>query len=363
VPTAPEQLDGLLHHLWSLQGTDLHLTAGSCPLIRVQGELRRIVEYPPFKPADTAALAQRLLTVQQQVDLSQGRDVDFSVNWQNKARIRGNAFHQRGSVAMALRVMPRRIPTFAELGLPESVRRLADLTRGLVIVSGPTGSGKSTTMAAIIDWINEHRAVHVLTIEDPIEYLHAHKRGAVNQREIGSDAESFASALHSAVREDPDVLLVGEMRDIESIRVALTLAETGHLVFATLHTNDTAQTVNRLVDVFPTDQQPQIRLQLSSALTAIVHQRLLPRVGGGQVAAFEVLLANAPVRNLISQGKIGQLRNQLLTFQRQGMQTLEASLSELVAEGAVTYNSAVAHAQFPGDIGPGDGSQPGTSTG
>ncbi|MDP3972014.1 MAG: PilT/PilU family type 4a pilus ATPase [Candidatus Nanopelagicales bacterium] len=347
----PEQLDGMLQRLWGVQGTDLHLTAGSAPLIRVRGELQRVPDTPTLKPADTAALAQRLLTTQQQQELDRGRDVDFSVNWQGKARIRGNVFHQRGSVAIALRVMPRRIPTFAELGLPESVSRLASLTRGLVIVGGPTGSGKSTTMAALIDWINENRAVHVLTIEDPIEFLHAHKRGAVNQREIGSDAESFASALRSAVREDPDVLLVGEMRDIESIRVALTLAETGHLVFATLHTNDTAQTVNRLVDVFPTDQQPQIRLQLSSAVTAIVHQRLLPRIGGGQVAAFEVLLANAPVRNLIAQGKYSHLRNQMLTFQRQGMQTLEASLSDLVAKGTIEYGSALAHAQYPADVG------------
>ena len=217
-------------------------------------------------------------------------------------------------------------------------------------MTGPTGAGKSTTLASIVDWINTNRALHILTIEDPIEYVHDHKRSAVNQREVGEDTDSFGQALRSALREDPDVILVGEMRDLESIRFALTLAETGHLVFATLHTNDTAQSVDRLVDVFPGDQQPQIRVQLANTLTGIVHQRLLPQIAGGMVAAYEVLVANSPVRNLIKDGKSNQLRNQVITGQSVGMQTLELSLNELVHGGLVSYDEAVARSGFPREI-------------
>jgi twitching motility protein PilT len=276
--------------------------------------------------------------------------MDFSFSWRGDARIRGNAFRQRGAVAVALRMIPRTIPSFDELGTPDLVRRFAELKQGLVFVTGPTGSGKSTTLASIIDWINTNRAVHVITVEDPIEYVHQHKRSAVNQREVGEDTDSFASALRSCLREDPDVILVGEMRDLESIRFALTLAETGHVVFGTLHTNDTAQAVDRLIDVFPGDQQPQIRVQLASSLTGVIYQRLVPRIGGGMVAAYEVLYGNTPVRNLVKEGKSSQLRNQIVTGQRDGMQTLEMSLTELVGAGVVSYDEAVARSLYPRDV-------------
>lgn len=341
-----------LDQLWRHHGTDLHLTAGTPPLIRLNGELVPISGQPPLTADQVRELVLSLLTKDQREQLAAGADVDFSLSWHDTARLRGNVFRQRDSYAVALRMMPHRIPTFDELKLPSAVRDLANLRQGLVLLGGPTGSGKSTTLAAIVDWINTNRAVHVLTIEDPIEYLHTYKRAAINQRAVGLDTESFAAALKSALREDPDVIVVGEMRDLESIRFTLTLAETGHLVFASLHTNDTSQTINRLIDVFPADQQPQVRVQLSTALTAVAHQRLLPRRGGGQVAAFEVMLANPPIRNLLAQGKAGQLRNQLLSFQRDGMRTLEVSLSELVAEGLVDYAEAVACSQYPRDVRP-----------
>jgi twitching motility protein PilT len=227
-----------------------------------------------------------------------------------------------------------------------------------VLVTGPTGSGKSTTLAAIVDWINEHRHVHVLTIEDPIEYVHGYKRAAVNQREVGSDTESFAQALRSALREDPDVLLVGEMRDLESIRFALTLAETGHLVLATLHTNDTTQAIDRVIDVFPADQQPQIRVQLASTVTGVVYQRLLPKIGGGQVAAYEVLVATPAVRNLVKEGKTNQLRNQLVMGQREGSLSLELSLNVLVRDGVVSYEEAVSRSLYPKDVRRPEGAVP-----
>lgn len=343
-------VDLLLDVLWSLGGSDLLLTAGTCPRIRVDGELLAAPHTGRLVPSDTERMAAELLSDTQQVAFGEGTDIDFSFSWRDRARIRGSAFRQRGATALALRLMPYRIPSFDELGLPESVRRFAGLDQGLVLVTGPTGSGKSTTLASMIDWINTNRAVHVLTIEDPIEYVHQHKRAAVNQREVGADTDSFPSALRSALREDPDVLLVGEMRDLASIRFALTLAETGHLVLATLHTNDTAQAVDRLVDVFPGDQQPQIRLQLAAALTGIVHQRLLPRVGGGRAAAYEVLVATTAVRNLIRSSKANQLRNVIVTGQRDGMQTLEASLNVLLGEGAISGDDAASRSLHPGDL-------------
>ena len=261
------------------------------------------------------------------------RQVDFAFSWANKARVRGNAFLQKGSAALAMRVIPFAIPTFAELGLPSIVEEWVRSPKGMVLVTGPTGSGKSTSLAAMIDYINNHRALHILTIEDPVEYLHEHKRSAVNQREVGSDADSFADALRAALREDPDVVMVGEMRDPESIQAALTIAETGHLVFASLHTNDSAQTLDRIVDVFPSAQQPQVRLQLTHTLIGILNQQLIPRIGGGRVAAFEVLIGTSAICNLIREGKTRQIRNLVSTGQRLGMRTLEASLSELVEMG------------------------------
>ena len=343
-------VDHLLQALWSAGGTDLLLTAGTAPLLRVDGELRPADGSAVLTPDDTLALAESLLTDRQRETFAASNELDFSFSWRGNARVRGNAFRQRGAVAVALRMIPRDIPTFDQLGLPLVVQRFAALKQGLVFVTGPTGSGKSTTLASMIDWINTNRAVHMLTIEDPIEYVHEHKRSAVNQREVGEDTESFPQALRSALREDPDVILVGEMRDLESIRFALTLAETGHLVFATLHTNDTAQAVDRLIDVFPGDQQPQVRVQLASTLTGVVYQRLLPRVGGGLVAAYEVLVGTTPVRNLVKEGKTNQLRNQIITGQRDGMQTLEQSLNALIAAGTITYDEAVTRSLYPRDV-------------
>ena len=339
----------LLHQLWEAKGTDLLLTAGARPLVRVDGDLRALEDRPVLTGEDTDALVRALLTPSQEAAFSGRRELDFSFTWE-QARVRGNAFYQRDALACALRLIPSAIPSFADLDVPPAVQRLATLKQGLVLVTGPTGSGKSTTLASLIDHVNTHRALHVLTIEDPIEYVHEHKRSAVNQREVGEDTDSFVDALRNALREDPDVILVGEMRDLESIRFALTLAETGHLVFATLHTNDTSQAVDRMVDVFPGDQQPQIRVQLASSLTAVVHQRLMPRQGGGLVAAYEVLLATAPVRNLVKEGKTNQLRNQIVTGQKDGMQTLEQSLSALVVAGTVSLDEALARTQYPRDV-------------
>ncbi len=271
------------------------------------------------------------------------------------ARLRGNAFMQRGEVALALRMIPSSIPTFEELGLPPVATWLAELPRGLVLVTGPTGCGKSTTLASIIDHINEHRELHILTVEDPIEYVHQHKRSVVNQREVGLDSQTFERALRSALREDPDVLLIGEMRDLESIQIALTMAETGHLVFATLHTNDAAQALDRIIDVFPADRQDQIRVQLAASLAAVLAQRLVPRIGGGMVAAFEVLVATPAVRNLLREGKTNQLRNVMTTSQKDGMLTLEASMARLVQAGLISYEAALSRHHAPEGPGPSAG--------
>ncbi|HEX8093113.1 type IV pilus twitching motility protein PilT [Jatrophihabitans sp.] len=344
------RIDGLLDGLWRAGGTDLLLTAGLAPQYRVHGDLYSVPDEAKLSGADTEALLAEVLSPAQ-FDAFAGRhEYDFSFSWRDEARIRGNAFTQRDQITLALRMIPRQIPTMEQLGLPPV---LGDFTRqhqGLVLVTGPTGSGKSTTLAAMIDQINTQRACHILTIEDPIEYVHEHKRSAISQREVGSDTASFPDALRAALREDPDVLLVGEMRDLDSIRFALTIAETGHLVFATLHTNDTAQALSRIVDVFPGDQQAQVRVQLAAALTGIVYQRLLPRTGGGMIAAYEVLVATSPVRALIKEGKTHQLRNTLLTGQRDGMVTFEQSLSALVRQNLISYDDAVARSLYPKDI-------------
>jgi twitching motility protein PilT len=346
------RVDGLLDALWQARGTDLLLTAGLPPLLRVHGDLTAVPGHPVLTGEDTAALLAELLSDDQAGAWRTAHEFDFSFSWRDHARVRGNAFTQRGETVVALRMIPRVIPGMEDLGLPPILAGFARRHQGLVLVTGPTGSGKSTTLAAIIDRINTERACHILTVEDPIEYVHEHRRSAVNQREVGTDTESFPAALRSALREDPDVLLVGEMRDLESIRFALTIAETGHLVFATLHTNDTAQSLARMIDVFPAGQQEQVRVQLAAALTGIVHQRLLPRIGGGLVAAFEVLVANTAVRNLIKEGKPHQLRNALVTGHRDGMVTLEQSLSALVAAGLVSPADAAARSLHPQDIAP-----------
>ncbi|MDQ1704632.1 MAG: twitching motility protein PilT [Frankiaceae bacterium] len=345
------QVDRLLENLWELGATDLVLTVGAPPLMRLDGELQPFNGDQPLTADDTQSMLASILSSQNREPFTDdSRELDFSFSWRETARIRGNAYRQRGNVAVALRLIPHEIPSFEWLGLPEQVRSWSELRRGLVLVTGPTGGGKSTTLASLIDHINQNRRVHIITIEDPIEYVHDHAMSAVDQREVGDDTASFADALRSALREDPDVLLVGEMRDLESIRFALTIAETGHLVFATLHTNDVAQALDRIVDVFPSDQQPQIRVQLANTLSGICYQRLLPKQSGGMTAAYEVMVANSAVRNLVREGKTNQLRNVLVTGQNDGMQTLEMSLSQLVKDGIVSYEEALAVSLFPKEL-------------
>ncbi len=339
-----------LQILWDQKGSDLLLAGGSAPRIRVDGKLRPLEGAPILSGTEIHNLVVTLLDPAEIEIFEEHQDVDFSFSWEDKARLRASAFTQRGETALALRMIPTVIPSFLELGLPAAADRLAALPRGLVLVTGPTGSGKSTTLASIIDRINETRSQHILTIEDPVEYLHFHKKSAVTQREIGLDSPTFDRALRSALREDPDVLLLGEMRDIESIQMALTMAETGHLVFATLHTNDAAQAVDRIIDVFPDWRQDQVRIQLAASLGAIVAQRLVPRIGGGRVAAFEVLIANHPVRNLIREGKSNQLMNVMTTNQSEGMRTMESSLAALIKDDVITYEDALEVSTHPKEI-------------
>ena len=338
----------LLDSLFAREASDLILSAGAAPAFRVDGQL--VFSGQNLTSEDTERLIRELLAPQQRVAFSEQNNVDFSFQWGDHGRIRGNAFRQRGSAAVALRAIPTHIPSFEELMLPETVEELAKAPHGLVLFTGPTGSGKSTTQASLIDAINTEQSRHIITIEDPIEYLHHHKRSVIEQREVGVDTPSFASALRSALREDPDVVLVGEMRDLESIAIALTVAETGHLVFATLHTNDAGQAIHRMVDVFPSGQQQQIRVQLGSTLVAVVHQELLPKIGGGRVAAFEVLMATPAVKNLIRENKVGQLRNVMVTSADAGMCTLEAALGWLVRAGLVSEVDALARSTFPKEV-------------
>jgi twitching motility protein PilT len=345
-----EAIERWLEVMWDRKGSDLLLTTGSQPRIRVDGGLNAIDDSPVLTGEQIDQIVRGLLSPEHEETLEQNQDVDFSFSWLDRARLRGSAFTQKGEMALALRMIPTQIPTFEELGLPPVAEWMARLPRGLVLVTGPTGSGKSTTLASIIDRINDTRAVHILTIEDPIEYVHSHKHSAVSQREVGTDSPSFERALRSALREDPDVLLVGEMRDHESIQLALTLAETGHLVFSTLHTNDTAQAIDRIVDVFPDWKQEQIRVQLGGSLAAVVAQRLAPRLGGGMVAAFEVLIATHPVRNLIREGKTHQLPNIITTSQQDGMCSLDSSLATLVSDQVIDYQEALSISSHPKEL-------------
>ncbi len=343
-------MENWLQLLWDLRGSDLLLSAHSAPRVRVDGRLAPIDNAPRLTADQIRNIAWPLLTEGQREVFEVEQDVDFAFSWHDKARIRGSVFTQRGSMALSLRVIPSRIPTFDELGLPMAAEMVARQPRGFVLVTGPTGSGKSTTLASIIDRINETRPAHILTIEDPVEYVHNHKVAAVSQREIGLDSPTFQRALRSALREDPDVMLIGEMRDIDSIQIALTMAETGHLVFGTLHTNDAAQAIDRIIDVFPAWRQEQTRVQLAASLTAIFAQRLIPKIGGGVVAAFEVLVATSPVRNLIREGRSNQLGNVMFTNAKEGMQMLENSLAQLIVDGVVTYDDALAASAHPKEL-------------
>lgn len=347
-----DAIEPWIEELWDRGASDLLISSGAPPLLRVDGELTPIAGIDPLTAKDTEVLLERMLPEKLYEQFADHRETDFSFEWRDTARFRGNAFTQRGTVSIALRVIPNHIPTIAELGLPRVLEWVCRQPQGLVLFTGPTGSGKSTTQAAMVDHINASRRLHVLTLEDPIEYVHSNKLSAISQREVGVDTATFARGLRSALREDPDVVLVGEMRDTESIQTTLTIAETGHLVFATLHTNDTATAIDRIVDVFPSERQSQIRVQLAASLSAVVAQRLVPKVGGGLAAAFEVMVATSPVRALVRDGKSHQLRNVISQGAADGMQTLEASLSSLVGRGEVTYDDAVARSIHPREVRP-----------
>src|SRR5919108_5634794 len=322
--------------------SDLHLSAGAPPTLRVRGEMNRLEEYGKLMPNEIQQLLYRVLSSEQQKRLEIDRQLDLSHAVPGLARFRVNVYFQRESLGAAFRLIPEQLKTLEELNLPGTLHQLASEPRGLVLVTGPTGSGKSTTLAALIDEINRERTDHIITIEDPIEFLHQHKRCIVNQREIGHDATGFADALRGALRQDPDVILVGEMRDLETIATALTAAETGHLVFATLHTQDAASTVDRLIDVFPAEQQGQIRAQIAGTLQGVITQTLLPTADGqGRVPAVEILFPDDAVRNLIRQAKIEQIYSVMQTGTARGMMTLEQSLADLVLRGIVTEGMAL----------------------
>jgi twitching motility protein PilT len=330
--------------------SDLILSAGAPPTMRKDGALVPIAR-DLLRPEHVEQILREVLSEERWASFQRDKDLDFSFNWQGRARFRVNAFRQRGSIGLALRLIPYTIPGFDELGVPEVVRNLTALSQGLILVTGPTGAGKSSTLAAMVNGILGSRPCHVITIEDPIEYVYRHQRGIVEQREVGADVHSFADALRAALRQTPDVLLIGEMRDLETISTAITIAETGHLVLATLHTNDTTQAVDRMVDVFPAEQQQQVRIQLSTTLAAVVYQQLLPRQGSvGRVAAFEILLNNLAVQNLIREGKTRQLRHVLETSAKDGMVTMERSLGELIRAGLIDYELALTRAQYPDEL-------------
>jgi twitching motility protein PilT len=348
MPTAPLSVDRLLELMPERDASDLHLTAGSPPVLRVRGELVQVDEHEPLTPDDTRELIYRILSTERQKQLEIDRQLDFSYSIPGLARFRVNAYFQRESLSAAFRLVPQAIKTLDELGLPNELRELALKPRGLVLVTGPTGSGKSTTLATLIDEANTARAQHILTIEDPIEFVHQHKRSIVNQREIGPDATGFAFALRAALRQDPDVILLGEMRDLETIATALTAAETGHLVLATLHTQSAPSTIDRVIDVFPAEQQDQIRIQLSMALQGVVTQALLPTADGrSRIAALEVLLPDDAVRNLIRQGKVEQIYSVMQTNTTRGMQTMEQSLAELVIRRVISKETALTYTSRP----------------
>jgi twitching motility protein PilT len=347
----PPTLNEMLKLMVDQGGSDLHITTASPPLIRVDGALRAL-NFPPLTPAETKQIAYSILTDNQKHRLEEHLEIDFSFGLKSLARFRANVYHQRGAIAAAFRQIPYEIRSFRELGLPPVLEKVCEKPRGLVLVTGPTGSGKSTTLAAMVDKVNRERHEHIVTIEDPVEYLHGHKNCMVNQRELNADTHSFANALRSVLRQDPDVVLVGEMRDLETVEAALRIAETGHLTFATLHTNSAAQTINRIIDIFPAHQQGQIRTQLSFVLEGIVCQALLPRSNGkGRALALEVLIPNSAIRNLIREDKVHQIYGMMQTGQGKfGMQTFNQSLAALYFRKAITLQTALGRSSYPDEL-------------
>jgi twitching motility protein PilT len=343
----PELLGKLLDH----NGSDLHLTAGAPPTIRVHGELVRLEEYPPLSPRSLQGMIYAILPQKLRERFEQDLELDMSYSLPGRARFRVNVFMQRDAIGAVFRQIPFEIRSIDELGLPPVVADLARHQRGFVVVTGPTGSGKSTTLAAMVDIVNTERAGHIMTVEDPIEFLHKHKTCIVNQREIGADTHGFAQALKHVLRQDPDVILVGEMRDLETIATAITAAETGHLVFATLHTQDAPQTIDRIIDVFPPHQQQQVRVQLSTTLQGVITQQLVPTADGqGRVVACEVMVATPAIRNLIREGKVHQIYSAMQAGGRFGMQTMDMSLAQHVKAGRITQQMAFERCHDPEEL-------------
>ncbi|HEX4950420.1 MAG TPA: type IV pilus twitching motility protein PilT [Blastocatellia bacterium] len=345
-------LTDLLKRMTEMRGSDLHITLNSPPQIRVDGHMHPLSEFEPMTPADTKALAYSVLTDAQKHRFEEDLELDFSFGVKGLSRFRANLFNQKGAVAAVFRAIPYEIKSFAQLNLPPVVSTLCEKPRGLILVTGPTGSGKSTTLAAMLDKINTDRHDHILTIEDPIEFLHPHKNCLVNQREVKADTHGFSNALRSALRQDPDVVLIGEMRDLETIEAALRIAETGHMTFGTLHTNSAASTINRIIDVFPAFQQSQIRAQLSLVLEGIMCQTLLPKANGsGRAMAMEILVPNPAIRNLIREDKIHQIYSMMQTGQEKyGMQTLNQSLATLYFQKQITLENALQRSAHPEEL-------------
>ena len=334
------KIELMLEQVIKFDASDLHIQVGLPPMLRVDGSLKPIEENPVLEPADVEKLVFSILDDDQKEILIKDKEVDFSFAFGNYGRFRVNAFHERGNIAAALRLIPSKVRTLEDLQMPKVLQDFTKFPRGLVLVTGPTGSGKSTTLAAMVDKINAEQSKHILTIEDPIEYAHNSKKSIVVQREIHYDTYSFAAALRSSLRQDPDVVLIGEMRDLETIAAAVTIAETGHLVLATLHTNSAAQSIDRMIDVFPPHQQQQIRVQLAGMLQGICSQRLVPSIGGGRAVAAEILVATGAVRNIIREGKTHQLDAVIQTGAEYGMQSMDRVLVSLVQEGKITYDEA-----------------------
>jgi twitching motility protein PilT len=334
------KIEMLLEEVVKREASDLHLQVGLPPMIRIDGALNPVQGAQPLNEDSMEALVFSLLDEDQKQILLRDKEFDFSFAFGDLGRFRVNAFHERGNIAAALRLIPSEIRSLEQLGMPPVLSKFTDYPRGLVLVTGPTGSGKSTTLAALIDKINTDRAAHIITVEDPIEYTHHSKRSLIAQREVHYDTFSFSAALRSSLREDPDVVLIGEMRDLETIAAAITIAETGHLVFATLHTNSASQSIDRMVDVFPPHQQPQVRAQIGNMLQAICSQRLIPALAGGRIAAAEILIATPAVRNIIREGKNYQLEAVIQTGAEHGMQSMDRTLANLVHGGIISYEEA-----------------------
>ncbi len=348
--TGSIQLENLLKNMICVGASDLHIRAGGRPVFRVDGQLKLVGQLPALTPEDTRKIAERMFTSREQKEFNKRKEVDLSYSLEGKARFRVNVFQQRGNINIAFRLVPEKIQGFSDLRLPESLKKIASSERGLVLVTGTTGCGKTTTQAAMIDFINTNFSRHIITIEDPIEYIHKDKKSIISQRELGLDTYSYADALTHIVRQDPDVILIGEMRNMDTMSAAITSAQTGHLVLSTTHTLDAIQTVSRIVDVFPPHQQNQIRIQLADSLKAVISQRLLPMKDGGMVPAFEIMVVTGLIRNLIEENKFSEIKDQMEKGDYYGMQTFNQSLEQLYSKGLVSIDEARKAASNPEDL-------------